>query len=904
MKRVCILAVILFAVSGTWALQQQIPLENAGFEAPAMGKIYTFDWGWYDVPGWNDVDWNNDSGVEGPYPWWTVHSGAYAAFFQGGNPGAYQMTGYTIQAGHVFIVGFWANNIWDASRFTITLFGDTIATPANELGSYTFTDFAGNNNNSYQYYEVVFTAPATVVGQELGIKFANTAGGWVGLDDVSIVAEIPPIILVSFSPEGTGVTNRPVLEAVIADGESQVDPASILLTLDDNPVTPNISKDGSLTTISYAVAEPLEALSIHTVRLVVAGMNPPSEPMTNQWSFVVIGSGEPRRVYVDATDGPDGNTRAWNPMTSMFVEWDLPLPWGDEYDWRWDMWDWLGNNNSVYWSSIYEDSPRLKTTATGMENGAYKVYAYCWSLDPSWGAMVDIQASLNNGTLLPYNHASENVVRHYLDIDPNDSYDYLSPVYSSSMSWNPFTSDVKIADGDARLLEIPLGTVSVTNGKLSVYIDDLYLKYENVWWGLSLYDGIGYEPLTVDPDTFVTGGGWIWSPPGALAKNYEFTDPLPAETTIAHWDFADPGAADGAFMPGNAELEDLDMDGGYDDDDFRISAMDLSGNGNHLTAPISYWMKWSSDSIQGDFSMQNGNFLPDVHTYSWFNPYLTGIDIESITPAQWTIEAVFKLEELAPYGTIVGRDGYFLGINPFGALAALYFSTRGSDLAIEYIDVGGFDHNLQVAANLEIDTWYRTAAVSDGSTLSLYLDGELIGSQDLTNGTETALAMGYGTWSVTRGMWAGEHTDRVHGLIDEVAISDAALTPETFVIQPYVPVLEGRANFGFNAKYKTGAVFPSGQAEFQFRAGGLNFHSSDYEWLQISGGEAILKGTGTINHIPGFGFMLTASDGGVIGKGVKDHVRIQIWDKMTGDTIYDNKADTVLQSGNIEIHAR
>ncbi len=705
--------------------------------------------------------------------------------------------------------------------------------------------------------------------------------------------------LVSFIPHGTGITNQPVLEALIADGSSEVDPSSILLSLDGIPVAPYISRDSSTTTVSYAVTDVLEPLSAHSVRLVVAGVNPPTDPITNAWTFVVIGSGEPKRVYVDATDGPDGNTRVWDPNTFMFTEWNPPGEIYDEYDQLWEKWEFIANNNSLYVSPTTEDSPRLRTTVSGVENGAYKIYAYVWGTNPEW-EMWTIQAALNNavGNLPVHDATSQGVIEHYLDIDPDDSFHYVSAVYSSSMSWSPFSNDVEIAQDQWRLFEIPLGIMAVTSGELSVYIDNIYLP---AIWGISYYDGIGYEPLDVDPDTFVTGGGWIWSPPGALAKRYDPTtgsDDPPAETTIAHWDFADPGAMDGAFMPGNLYREDLDGDGAMDPDDFRISSLDLSGNGNHISALTSTYIKWSADSIQGDFSMVNANDLPAAGTDSQFNPYITGVDVETITPQQWTIEVVFKSDYLAPYCTLVGRNGNF------GNAAALYFSTRNSDLAIAYRDVDGVYHELQVAAGFRENTWYRVAAVSDGTTLMLYLDGELIGLLDLTvTGTDTALAQGYGQWTVAHGMWAGNFTDRFYGAIDEIAISDAALSPETFVIQPYVPV-EGRANFGFNAKYKKGSTLPAGQAEFQFKVGDMNFHSSDYEWLVITGADAMLKGTGTINHEDGFGFMLTAIDGKLLDNGASDQVRLQIWETATGEVVYDNQADTTLHGENIQIHSR
>ena len=61
------------------------------------------------------------------------------------------------------------------------------------------------------------------------------------------------------------------------------------------------------------------------------------------------------------------------------------------------------------------------------------------------------------------------------------------------------------------------------------------------------------------------------------------------------------------------------------------------------------------------------------------------------------------------------------------------------------------------------------------------------------------------------------------------------------------PSLTGKANFGFMSKYKKGASEPTGQTEFQFKAGDLDFHSSSYEWLVVAGANAKYKGVGTIN---------------------------------------------------------
>jgi hypothetical protein len=96
----------------------------------------------------------------------------------------------------------------------------------------------------------------------------------------------------------------------------------------------------------------------------------------------------------------------------------------------------------------------------------------------------------------------------------------------------------------------------------------------------------------------------------------------------------------------------------------------------------------------------------------------------------------------------------------------------------------------------------------------------------------------------------------------------------------------GKANFGFVAKYKKGASVPEGQTEFQFQAGNLNFHSEAYEWLVVTGSKAQYRGTGEINGVTGYSFLLTAYDQS------PDKFRIKIWRTSTGTVVFDSKMGT------------
>lgn len=95
---------------------------------------------------------------------------------------------------------------------------------------------------------------------------------------------------------------------------------------------------------------------------------------------------------------------------------------------------------------------------------------------------------------------------------------------------------------------------------------------------------------------------------------------------------------------------------------------------------------------------------------------------------------------------------------------------------------------------------------------------------------------------------------------------------------------------------------PTGNTEFVFHAGGLNFHSSSYEWLVVTGSDyARFKGTGTINGAGQYKFMLWAGDDD------PDTFRIKIWEEDESDlefVVYDNGMDQAISGGSIVVHAK
>jgi len=209
------------------------------------------------------------------------------------------------------------------------------------------------------------------------------------------------------------------------------------------------------------------------------------------------------------------------------------------------------------------------------------------------------------------------------------------------------------------------------------------------------------------------------------------------------------------------------------------------------------------------FAVKNSGGYPAMFTES-------GTYLQSWQPTMWTVEATFKLEN-GGYKTIVGRDSQGSVTTGDLNLPAMSFqAVPGNGLAIKYCDVSGYWHEAVAPANSYVGfdwgydpdgllaPWYSMAAVSDGSTLFLYLRNvsgvtpwALIAQTDLTlsGSPDTTLTMGTGAgsdwdagnFSVGRGLYAGGHGDRAYGYIDEVRLSDGALTTDDFL---YVVVPE------------------------------------------------------------------------------------------------------------------
>lgn len=117
------------------------------------------------------------------------------------------------------------------------------------------------------------------------------------------------------------------------------------------------------------------------------------------------------------------------------------------------------------------------------------------------------------------------------------------------------------------------------------------------------------------------------------------------------------------------------------------------------------------------------------------------------------------------------------------------------------------------------------------------------------------------------------------------------------------PTLKGKATFEFDHKYKKGATIPVDNVRFQFKIASMDFKAVrmdfkaiHYDWFIVSGPLAKYKGTGTINGVGKYGFLLSATDGDFNKDSTNifrikdtDKFRIHIWDTTTNAIVYDNQ---------------
>jgi hypothetical protein len=106
---------------------------------------------------------------------------------------------------------------------------------------------------------------------------------------------------------------------------------------------------------------------------------------------------------------------------------------------------------------------------------------------------------------------------------------------------------------------------------------------------------------------------------------------------------------------------------------------------------------------------------------------------------------------------------------------------------------------------------------------------------------------------------------------------------------PTNPTATGSASYGFQSNYYKGATNPKGETQFDFRAGDLEFNALNFDYLVVNSPMAQFKGTGKIiGDQSGYNFIMTVIDGDAQNGGGVDKIRMKIYNKNTGQIMYDN----------------
>src|SRR5579884_453417 len=231
--------------------------------------------------------------------------------------------------------------------------------------------------------------------------------------------------------------------------------------------------------------------------------------------------------------------------------------------------------------------------------------------------------------------------------------------------------------------------------------------------------------------------------------------------------------------------------------------LDYSGHGNNLKAFADFSAPTYSANVPAAFIQQTGatnqhsmSFVPneDLYSLNAVGGGPNGGTLNDHAFPTFTVEASVQFNSVDGFQTFVGRDrpGSTLGLfylRKWGSFGASDPNTNTFNVTVVADDNTTFDlWSTGTGPNDTISTvspgvWYNVVAESDGSRLSLFIQNpttkvyELQGSIPITTPLSST---GFTNFTIGRG-WFNSPTDFVNGTIDEVRISDVALSPSQFL---------------------------------------------------------------------------------------------------------------------------
>ena len=271
------------------------------------------------------------------------------------------------------------------------------------------------------------------------------------------------------------------------------------------------------------------------------------------------------------------------------------------------------------------------------------------------------------------------------------------------------------------------------------------------------------------------------------AHNVWAVSPNPLEN--AYWRFDDPGAtANSRVAGGNIDVVRDSINQNH------LRAQDAGTAPKYVAdvapAPLKSGL---ANNLAFNFSTADDGIHDDLYTDTKHinNGQIGGTHAPDLTG--FTIEAAFRPSVVSGFQGIVGREG-----QPAGPIETLEMKIRGDTnvLQVEQYDRAGNLVQVSSQNQMVANNWYYVAVVNDGSHLNLYLDSNDGNGYKLQNASLDDVAVNGAlyqggnaedwdkTWSVGRGYYNGSPADWFTGDIDEVRVSNRALSPSEFLFSP------------------------------------------------------------------------------------------------------------------------
>jgi hypothetical protein len=245
------------------------------------------------------------------------------------------------------------------------------------------------------------------------------------------------------------------------------------------------------------------------------------------------------------------------------------------------------------------------------------------------------------------------------------------------------------------------------------------------------------------------------------------------------------------------------------------TVLDASGNGNHMETFNPLFTSATYHDAVSPVPLRSGSpntlsldFGPGGDDGGLNDDNFTTTDkpVSSQLFSAITVEVAFRVDTVAGFQALVGKDGKPLGDAPGEddyPIPPFKIYVRGDDfpggvpnqLFVEWVDgdatLVSDTHFVAGGQTVLLGEWYHVAFTLDATTAALWVAGEdgvyalrSTTTGDFAGSSGDVIAAGFFGWTIGRGMFNNSITDWADAHIDEVRISDAVLAPNQFLFAP------------------------------------------------------------------------------------------------------------------------